>query len=73
MSVKLALAYRPDVILLDFMMPRMNGLEVVKRLREDEQYRGIPVILLTARALRMREVTSVIETVTRRLSRSGAG
>jgi adenylate cyclase len=43
-------SFAPDVILLDYMMPRMNGLEVVKRLREDEQYRGIPVILLTAKA-----------------------
>jgi adenylate cyclase len=43
-------SFNPDVILLDFMMPRMNGLEVVKRLREDEQHKGIPVILLTAKA-----------------------
>jgi adenylate cyclase len=43
-------SFNPDVILLDFMMPRMNGLEVVKRLREDEQCKGIPVILLTAKA-----------------------
>ena len=42
--------FKPDVILLDFMMPRMNGLEVVKRLREDQDHRGIPVILLTAKA-----------------------
>ena len=43
-------SFKPDVILLDFMMPRMNGLEVVKRLRQDEEHRGIPVILLTAKA-----------------------
>lgn len=43
-------AFKPDVILLDFMMPRMNGLEVVKQLREDEAHKGIPVILLTAKA-----------------------
>jgi class 3 adenylate cyclase len=43
-------SFKPDVILLDFMMPRMNGLEVVKRLREDQEHKGIPVILLTAKA-----------------------
>jgi class 3 adenylate cyclase len=43
-------SFEPDVILLDFMMPRMNGLEVVKRLRQDERHKGIPVILLTAKA-----------------------
>ncbi|HEX5020254.1 MAG TPA: response regulator [Candidatus Binatia bacterium] len=42
--------FKPDIILLDFMMPRMNGLEVVKRLREDRDHKGIPVILLTAKA-----------------------
>ncbi|HKY07044.1 MAG TPA: response regulator [Candidatus Binatia bacterium] len=43
-------SFKPDVILLDFMMPRMNGLEVVKQLRQDERHKGIPVILLTAKA-----------------------
>ena len=43
-------SFEPDIILLDFMMPRMNGLEVVKRLREDQNHKGIPVILLTAKA-----------------------
>ena len=32
------------------MMPKMNGLEVLRRLREDAQYKSIPVILLTAKA-----------------------
>src|ERR671924_628459 len=43
-------SFQPDVILLDYMMPNMNGLEVLKRLRADETHRSIPVILLTAKA-----------------------
>ncbi len=43
-------SFAPDVILLDYMMPRMNGLEVVKQLRASPEHQGIPVILLTAKA-----------------------
>lgn len=43
-------SFLPDVILLDYMMPRMNGLEALKRLRQDEKHKSIPVILLTAKA-----------------------
>jgi len=42
-------SFLPDVILLDYMMPKMSGIEVVKCLKQDERFKGIPVILLTAK------------------------
>ncbi|MGQ9583804.1 MAG: response regulator transcription factor [Anaerolineae bacterium] len=40
---------KPDLILLDVRMPRMNGFEACQRLKEDEQTRDIPVVFLSAR------------------------
>ena len=45
-----AKAHTPDLILLDLMMPKMDGFEVINKLRADSQTRTIPVIMLTARA-----------------------
>ncbi|MHB8825814.1 MAG: response regulator, partial [Thiobacillus sp.] len=39
----------PDVILLDWMLPGMSGIDLCRRLRSDERYQPIPIIMLTAR------------------------
>jgi DNA-binding response OmpR family regulator len=41
---------KPDLVILDIMMPKMDGLEVCRRLRADDELASIPVILLSARA-----------------------
>ena len=40
--------YRPDVIILDIMMPELNGIEVLKILKSDPHYKQIPILMLTA-------------------------
>jgi two-component system alkaline phosphatase synthesis response regulator PhoP len=40
---------RPDLVVLDIMMPKLDGFEVCRRLRQDEQFRSLPVILLSAK------------------------
>ena len=52
-------SFQPDVILLDYMMPKMNGLEVVKQIRTQDKHKGIPVILLTAKATQEDKITGL--------------
>ena len=40
---------KPDLILLDVMMPVMDGFEVLKKIRDDEELKAIPVIILSAK------------------------
>ncbi|HEX9343541.1 MAG TPA: response regulator [Actinomycetota bacterium] len=42
--------FRPDLILLDIMMPRLDGWEVSRRLKEDPRTASLPIVLLSARA-----------------------
>ncbi len=45
-----AIKFQPDLILLDIMMPEMNGYDVCARLKENPKTNGIPVIFITARS-----------------------
>lgn len=40
----------PDLVILDVMMPGMSGLDAAREIRADEGLRGLPIIMLTARA-----------------------
>ena len=46
-----ALGERPSLIVLDTMMPRMDGYEVCSRLRDERPFAQVPVIMLTAKSL----------------------
>jgi CheY-like chemotaxis protein len=49
-AITLASAEHPDLILMDVMMPVLNGFEAVRRLKEDPSTRDIPVVMLSARS-----------------------
>ncbi|HUV67219.1 MAG TPA: response regulator [Sedimentisphaerales bacterium] len=49
-GLKLALAERPDIIVTDYQMPVMTGIELVEQLRQNEDTKDTPVIMLTARS-----------------------
>lgn len=46
-GLKLAKKEKPNIILLDILLPKMDGFEVLKRLKKDDELKDIPVILLT--------------------------
>jgi CheY-like chemotaxis protein len=48
-AVERARQDKPDLILMDIMMPRMTGLEACRAIKQDKETSGIPVILLTTR------------------------
>ena len=49
-AVQVALARRPDLAVIDVMMPRIDGYEATRQLRQQEETSRMPIILLTARA-----------------------
>ena len=52
--------FKPDVIVLDIVMPNYNGMEILKILKNDNDYKNIPVVMLTALS-EMRKITECLE------------
>ena len=51
-ALALARKYHPDLILMDIQLPEVSGLEVTKWLKEDDSLRDIPVVAVTAFAMK---------------------
>jgi DNA-binding response OmpR family regulator len=49
-GLKMVREQQPDLVLLDLMMPDMDGWEVYQQIKADEKTKGIPVIVVTAKA-----------------------
>lgn len=55
-----AVTTRPDLIILDWMLPSLDGLEVCRALRTDDGLVGVPIVMLTAKAM-ARDVERAVE------------
>lgn len=55
-GIEMAREHKPDLVLLDIMMPKMDGMEVVEHMRDDKKLKRIPIIFLTARGDEKTEV-----------------
>ena len=51
-ALKLARQHRPDLILMDIQLPEISGLEVTKWIKEDDDLKSIPIIAVTAFAMK---------------------
>jgi two-component system cell cycle response regulator DivK len=51
-AISLARKHKPDLILMDIQLPEVSGLDVIKWLKEDEKTRSIPIIAVTAFAMK---------------------
>ncbi|MCX8084466.1 MAG: response regulator [Calditerrivibrio sp.] len=49
-ALELAIKSNPEIIVLDIMMPEMDGITTCKELRKHEEFKSIPIIMLTAKA-----------------------
>lgn len=49
-SISKALDHKPDLILMDVVMPKMDGFEAVRRLRKNQQTRHVPIVMVTSKA-----------------------
>jgi signal transduction histidine kinase/CheY-like chemotaxis protein len=62
---------RPDIVLLDLLMPRMDGFAVMEELQKDAESRLIPVIVLTAKTLSEAERVALEQRVVKVIQKSG--
>jgi two-component system cell cycle response regulator DivK len=51
-ALEKAFSEKPDLILMDRSLPKIDGLEVTRRLKREEEFRTIPIVALTAHAMR---------------------
>ena len=68
-ALELAHQEKPDLVITDYHMPQLSGLELCKRLKEDPETAGIPAIMLTARGYNLEAADTEQSGVLRMLSK----
>lgn len=71
-GVELALAHRPDVIVLDLVMPGMTGFQVVRQLRDHPVGRNIPILVFTGKELTAEDRARLLDGVQAVVRKDGA-
>ena len=64
-------ANRPDILLLDLIMPNLDGFDVIETLRANPQTRDLPIIVISAKDLTANEVSRLKETVAAVMKKQG--
>lgn len=62
---------RPDIILLDLLMPVLDGFGVIEQLRQDPKHCDIPIVVLTAKTLTLEELAQLQRSVSRVIQKEG--
>ncbi len=62
----------PDLVVLDLMMPKMDGFEFLQRMREDARFEDVPVVVVTAKELSKQEETALRQGVSEILAKGGS-
>ena len=68
-ALEMAQADRPDLIITDYHMPQLSGLELCQRLKQDPRTTGIPAIMLTARGYHLEPADTEKSGILRMLSK----
>lgn len=68
-ALELATAQRPDLLITDYHMPQLSGLELCQRLRQNPATAGIPTIMLTARGYSLESSDTELNGINRMLSK----
>jgi CheY-like chemotaxis protein len=61
----------PDIILLDLLMPRLDGFDVIEQLRQSPQHCDIPIVILTAKTLNTDELAQLQESASKVMQKQG--
>jgi two-component system chemotaxis response regulator CheY len=63
-ALKLLLAHPVDMVLLDWNMPGLSGIDFLKKVRSMEQYKSIPIIMITSEAAKLNVIEAIKAGVT---------